>query len=734
MSSQQYGALDRFKVLAALLVVAIHTGPLTSVTAEGDFLLTHILARVAVPFFFLVTGYFLLPQYLWDRSMDVRPMRHFLGKVTVLYVGISLLYLPANFYAGKLQDLSAGALVRAILLNGTFYHLWYLPGVLLGVLLLWGLGKRCSWKVLAGIALGLYLVGLLGDSWYGLVTGTPLEAVYERLFSIASYTRNGLFFAPVFLLLGAWMKKEPKRPVTGWDGLGLVLALMLLVAEGELLPLGGGSRHDSMYLSLLPVLYFLFRLLLAVPCPSSKFLRETAAWIYFLHPMGILVVRGAGKVTGLEAWLVENSVLHYLAVCGVSVLGAAVIAGLMLRRTLREQLGGSRAWIELDTGALGQNVKALTSLLPEGCQLMPAVKANGYGHGAVPVSRFLQAHGVRAFCVATAQEGVELRNNGITGELLVLGYTAPEDYPLLTRYRLTQTVVDLPFARRLDSYGKPIAVHVAVDTGMHRLGIRWEDTAQVLEVFRLKHLKVTGLFTHLCVSDWDTEEGRAYTRMQGQTMKALCDRVAQAGYSEVKVHMAASYGLLHYPEFCEDYARAGIALYGVLSSRTDLERCPVPLAPVLSLKARVVTVRTLQPGERAGYGLHYEAREEEQIAVLAIGYADGVPRALSWGVGEVLLCGHRAPIVGNICMDQMLVQVTGIPGVVQGSEAVLLGRSGTLELTVYDWAEQTHTITNEVLSRLGSRLERRVQERRGMGPTAHSKRRTQRTQKTLQQL
>lgn len=339
-------------------------------------------------------------------------------------------------------------------------------------------------------------------------------------------------------------------------------------------------------------------------------------------------------------------------------------------------------------------------------RIMPAVKANAYGHGAVLIAKALQEKGIRAFCVASVTEGVELRKNGITGTILILGYTHPDSFPLLWKYRLTQTVVDYPYAQSLNACRKKVQVHLKIDTGMHRLGIRSDHIEEISRMFQMDNLLVDGIYTHLCVSDSMTAADREFTYQQANAFYTLLEKLSERGISCPNIHLSASYGLIHYPEFPSNYARIGIALYGMLSSRQDEENCSIPLFPVLSVKARVSSVRDLYKGEGAGYGLRYVAKENRQIAVLSIGYADGIPRSLSNGHGRVLINGQFAPIIGNICMDQMLVDVTDIKEVKQGDIAVLIGKSGDLEITAYDLAEQTESITNEILSRLGARLER----------------------------
>ena len=366
-----------------------------------------------------------------------------------------------------------------------------------------------------------------------------------------------------------------------------------------------------------------------------------------------------------------------------------------------------RAWIELDIAALQHNVEVLRSLLPPGCELMPAVKANAYGHGAVPISKELNRLGIRAFCVAAVQEGVELRQSGISGVILILGYTHPEDFPLLARYELTQTVVDCKYGESLNHAGFPICVHIGVDTGMHRLGEPCTDIDEIGKLFQMENLRVEGMFSHLCADDTDHAADKAFTRRQGEEFWNLVGELRRRGYPIPKAHLLSSYGLLNYPELGGDYARVGIALYGVLSTRADRQRCNVDLWPVLSLKARIASVRQVKAGDGVGYGLAFHAKQNSKIATLAIGYADGLPRALSCGVGNVLINGYKAPIVGRICMDQTLVDVSDIADATSGQIATIIGAFKNQTISIYDVAQQTDTITNETLSRLGTRLERK---------------------------
>lgn len=364
-----------------------------------------------------------------------------------------------------------------------------------------------------------------------------------------------------------------------------------------------------------------------------------------------------------------------------------------------------RAWIELNMGNLRHNVRQFQRVLKGECALMPAIKANAYGHGAGLVGRALSDMGIQDYCVASVSEAVELRESGITGQILILGYTSPCQFGELIEYDLTQTVVDLAYARTLNAYGRPVRVHVGVDTGMHRLGERSEDVDNICEIWKLEHLRITGVYSHLCASDGNSDEERAFTQKQIAEFEAVVDALHRRGISGFRTHLQGSYGVLNYPKLRYDYARVGIALYGVLSMEDDKTAADIELRPVLSLKARIACVKLLHEREAVGYGLTYTAKREMKMAVVSIGYADGVPRELS-NKGYALVNGCRAAVIGRVCMDQLLLDVSELPDVSAGDEVVFIGRSGDEEINVCEVAERAGTISNEILSRLGNRLER----------------------------
>ena len=699
--AKRQGGLDACKLLAALLVVAIHTSPLADLSPLGDFFLTRVLGRLAVPFFFLVTGHFVLGPVL--AGGEGRVWRQ-IKKLLLLYAVAILLYLPIGLYAGHYQPLSPLGILRLVLFDGTFYHLWYFPACALGLGIVWLLSRFLKPRGLLAVTLLLYLAALLGDSYYGLTASLPpLAAVYDLAFQVFSYTRNGLLMAPLFLLLGALLGRSPGHRAPVFYGLGFLLSFTLMTGEAFALCNLSFPRHDSMYLLLPLVIFFLYRLLLTWSPAVPAGLSSVATWVYILHPAMIVVVRGMAKVFDLSGLLVANSLVHYLAVCALSFLAAWAIVrakGVLFPPPPRRE----RAWLTLDRAALAHNVAALQELLPPGCRFMPVLKANAYGHGALPVARALSRLGIDAFCVACLAEGIQLRKGGIRGEILLLGPTQPDCFPLLRRYRLTQTVVDFSYAQQLAAFGKPLAVHLAVDTGMHRLGIPAARLEDLLAVFALPHLKVTGLYSHLCTADSPDPAGWGYAQRQQETFRQVLEELRNRGIALPKVHLLASHGLLNCPQAGGDWARVGIALYGLLSSPDDRNEAAPDLRPALSLQARVALVRELPQGAAVGYGLAFTARRPTKLAVLTIGYADGLPRGLTGG--HVLLHGRRAPIVGRICMDLTFVDVTDLPLVEAGDVATLMGTDGGQTITALDLARQSGTITNEILSRLGTRLER----------------------------
>ena len=696
-SSRTYKGIEIFRVVAAFLVVAIHTSPLAGYSGTADFVFTRVIARVAVPFFFMVTGYFVL-----SKGTGVR---RFLKKTAIIYAASAALYLPINVYAGHLQGWGLLDLVQQVLFEGTFYHLWYLPAALLGAWLTSLLMRRTSRGVCAAIVTALYVLGLLGDSYWGLIEGVPgVSSAYNALFALMGYTRNGLFFAPMFMFLGAEMRMAKRRGV-GFEAAGLVLSFALMLAEALNARAQGWQRHDSMYVLLPFVMYFLFALLSRVKGSVRLPLGSFSLLVYVLHPAVIIVVRGAARFLGLWDILVENSLGHYVAVCIGSAAAAAVILWVWERIRRRDVSPTSRAWVEVDSATLLDNARRLEEFMPESTHLMAVLKADAYGHGAVRSALELNRIGVNAFAVACCAEGVELRRAGVRGLILILGYTDVNEWRTLARYRLTQCGVDAAYVHELSAAAKrTVSVHLKVDTGMHRLGESWEHVDDIAGCYSLPHVRVTGMFTHLCVSDSLSEGDVGFSNTQLERFFSLAGELERRGINPGELHTQSSYGIVNYPDRRCAYGRAGVALYGVKSDEHDGVKAWPELAPALSLKARIGLVREVPAGDSVGYGREFVAERPSKLAVLPIGYGDGVFRCAMHGGAEALVRGVRCPIVARICMDQLCLDVTDVPGVTRGDVATFIGRDGAGQISCEEFAARCGTITNEVLSRLGKRL------------------------------
>ena len=345
----------------------------------------------------MLTGYF-LEKGQWHG------MGHTLGKTALIYAFSVLLYLPLNLYAGAFAPFSPGQFLKELLVDGTFYHLWYLPAVLLGVPVAWAL-RRLGWKGGLAAAGALYLLGLLGDSYYGFAARVPLlKAMYEGLFTVSSYTRNGLFFAPLFLLLGALCTRV--RLKWAWPLAAGSFAAMC--AEAFLLKAAGAPRHDSMYVMLPLCMMALFSGLVQNNAGRCRAAAGTALWVYLLHPWCIVLVRGAAKVLGLQKLFVESGPGHFIAVALASFALAFCAQWAAARLTPARVPATARAWREVDLAALRHNAQVLMEALG-GCSLMAVLKADAYGHGAGKVAKALRRCGVRAFAVATVAEGAALR-------------------------------------------------------------------------------------------------------------------------------------------------------------------------------------------------------------------------------------------------------------------------------------------------------------------------------------
>ncbi len=711
MGKKGYTGIDYFRVFAALLVIAIHTSPLLSFSETGDFVLTRIAARIAVPFFFMTTGFFLISRYQYNANK----LKVFIKKTAIIYSITIAGYIPLNIYNGYFKmDYLLPNMIKDIVFDGTLYHLWYLPASMIGAAIAWFLVKRVGLREALVITAILYIVGLFGDSYYGFAEQLPLiKNIYDGIFQVSDYTRNGIFFAPVFLVLGGVIADKSIYISLKNCLIGFGLSFSLMLGEGMILHNLEMQRHDSMYIMLLPCMYFLFTAFTFFKGRRTKILRTAALMMYMIHPMIIVAVRMFAKALQLQSILVENSLVHYFVVCIFSGVASLVIMWILeqLRHKPKVTIveGKDRAWIEINKNHLRHNVKILQKAMLGNCELMAVVKAEAYGHGAFEVATCVNQMGVKAFAVATIDEGIELRRYGIQGEILIMGYTNPMRAQELRKYNLTQTLVDYTYAVDLNRQGYDLKAHIKIDTGMHRLGFEVNDVTKVSKIFRAKHLNICGMYTHLCVADSHAVEDEAFTKRQISSFYHLIEILAESGIKIPKIHIQSSYGFLNYPELKCDYVRAGVSLYGVLSSPGDETKLKLDLRPVLSLKSKIILIRKIRRGESVGYGRMFVADKDSVIAILPVGYADGIPRNLSCGKGEVIVQGYRVPVVGRICMDQLVIDITDIPNIMVGDIVTLIGKDGTDELVTPNLAEQAESISNEFLSRMGTRLNRNLQ-------------------------
>lgn len=377
------------------------------------------------------------------------------------------------------------------------------------------------------------------------------------------------------------------------------------------------------------------------------------------------------------------------------------------------ETAGLRTWLEIDDSLVAHNLAETRKLIGD-TKIMGIVKANAYGHGALTIARALKKEGVDFFGVATVEEALELRQGGIEDPILILGYTPPASFGLLDQYGLTQSFLSLDYARKLSAWAKEhntvIHGHVKVDTGMNRTGILFQDHVQhpeeLLEVYALPHLSVEGIFSHFPVSDDLGEEPVSFTRRQIDWFEKAIRTVEEAGYNPGLRHIQNSYGILNYGDLGCDYARPGLLYLGVTQDDSIPIASQPDFIPVLSWKTKVTLVKEIPAGASVSYGRNFIAETPRTIASLSVGYADGLPRACSNKNLEFLVRGHRAPVVGNICMDQCMIDVTGIEGVQEGDIVTLVGKDREETVTVDEMSRKAGTINNETLTRITSRVPR----------------------------
>jgi len=364
-------------------------------------------------------------------------------------------------------------------------------------------------------------------------------------------------------------------------------------------------------------------------------------------------------------------------------------------------------WVEVSLDALSRNIEAFRRLLPAEIGIMAVVKADGYGHGAVQVARTALDCGAAYLAVAFLDEALELRRAGITAPVLVLGYTPVEGLALARDYDITINVFSdevLDALAEQGDNGRPVSVHIKLDSGMGRIGQHREDDAIsfIEKALRLPGVRVEGVFTHYACAD---ETDKTHTHEQYRQFKRIVDHFADKGIRFPYVHAGNSATAIDLPELAYNMVRLGISMYGLYPS-AEVNRKKIELEPVMSLKTGIVMVKTLPAGKTISYGATYVTqRDGERIATLPIGYADGFSRMLS-GKANALVQGRKVPVVGKICMDQCMIDVTDVSGLRLDDEVVLLGRQGEQAITAEEIAGQLGTINYEITCMISHRVPR----------------------------
>lgn len=366
-----------------------------------------------------------------------------------------------------------------------------------------------------------------------------------------------------------------------------------------------------------------------------------------------------------------------------------------------------RVHADIDLDAVLFNFDQMSKHIPEGTKIMAVVKADAYGHGAVPIAELLEPYDyLWGYATATIDEAIELRKAGIKKPILILGYTFPECYDLIVKYDIRQTVFQLDMAEELSKeavrQNKKAYIHVKLDTGMGRIGYQTtEEAVRETSVMKgLPMLEMEGVFTHFANADTASQE---FTLKQLEKFRGMVKAMEDAGVHFSMKHCANSAAIIELSDEKFELVRAGIISYGMWPS-DEVKKDVVSLKPILSLKSHVVYVKEVEPGTPVSYGSTWVAQERRKIATIPVGYADGYPRSLS-NKGYVLIKGHEAPITGRVCMDQLMVDVTEIPEEIHiGDRVTLIGQDGDLTITAEELGDLSGRFNYELLCDLGNRI------------------------------
>lgn len=369
-----------------------------------------------------------------------------------------------------------------------------------------------------------------------------------------------------------------------------------------------------------------------------------------------------------------------------------------------------RTYAKIDLFAILHNINEVKKRIEENVKVMAVIKANGYGHGATVLGEFLKDH-VEYYGVATIEEAMELRECGIQLPILVLGYTSPSLYLELVKNNITQTIYNIEMARELSKAAiicrKEVKVHIALDTGMTRIGFDADETGilAIQEILTFSNLSVEGLFTHFATAD---ELDKSYSKLQMYRYDNFIKLLEERDIDIPIKHMCNSAGIVEFDHHRFDMVRCGIITYGLYPSE-EVNKSNMNLKPALEWKTHIINVKSVDPGHGVSYGKTYITKSKTKIATLSVGYADGYPRTLS-SKGRVLIHGQYAPIIGRICMDQMMVDVSHIGNVKIEDKVTLVGIDGDNSISVEELANMAGSFNYEFVCGIGARVQRVYEE------------------------
>lgn len=374
----------------------------------------------------------------------------------------------------------------------------------------------------------------------------------------------------------------------------------------------------------------------------------------------------------------------------------------------------ARAWIEVDLNKIAHNVNEIKKIIPASSKIMGIVKANAYGHGDIACTKELIKLGVNFFGVANLDEAIHLRKHGVKEYILILGYTPISQLFKVVEYDLIQTIVSLDYALKLQAFAEANGVvlksHLKVDTGMSRLGIVAQPYAyhidEIKTVYGLRNIDVQGIFSHFAVSDLGSEEDQSYTKMQIEYYERVLSDLKASGIKYGLTHLQNSYGVLNYPGLKYDFVRIGLLYLGVTSNDqiSTLSKCE--FQPIMQLRANISLVKIIDKGVSVSYGRYFIASKPTKVASVCIGYGDGLSRSLTCRKLICLVKGIRCEVIGNICMDQCMVDVSSVEDVQAGDVVTFFGWDRNTFLSIDEMSRTADTINNDTLCWFNARLPR----------------------------